>query len=178
MGSLAPKPAAGRSTALRYPDVAGFAGVTGRGLRAIAGTFKRGAIVNIWASWCGSCKKELPMLASIQEAYQGHGLGLVLVTADEPEQLPKARALLEQAGLSGASFKGEAFYMAGPLSNFIKTVEPRWKGAVPTTLLIDHTGKVRYFWNGPVLDSEISPIVQGFLAGEKIDGMMDVEARP
>jgi hypothetical protein len=36
--------------------------------------------------------------------------------------------------------------------------------------LFDATAKLRYFWEGPMLESEITPILQGFLVGEKIDG--------
>ena len=42
--------------------------------------------------------------------------------------------------------------------------------------LLDAAAKVRYFWNGPVLAHEITPIVQGLLAGEPTDGMTDYAA--
>lgn len=146
----------------------GFAGITADRLRARARSFEHGALVNVWASWCGSCKKELPMLTQIVEAYSEHGLGLVTVTADQPESLRKARELLESAAV-----KGEHYYLSGRVSVFKRTLDPRWKGAVPATFLVDGTGKVRYFWNGPVLADEIREVVQGYLAGDPIDGMTD-----
>ena len=155
------------------PVLSGMPGLTGPDLLSLVGKFDKGALVNIWASWCGSCKKELPMLAQVHDEYGPHGLGLVLVSADEPNLMPAARKLLDEVGITQ-----DAYYLAGRVSLFKRAVEPRWQGAVPATLLIDKRGKVRYFWNGPVLAEEISPIAQGFLSGEEIDGMSDLAAKP
>lgn len=148
----------------------GFSGITATGVRTRAQTFERGALVNLWASWCGSCKQELPMLQQVAEAYGPHGLGLITVTADTPEALPKARQLLQAAGLD----TGDRYYLAGRVSVFKRDLDRRWKGAIPATFLLDGTGRVRYFWNGPVLADEIREIVQRYLAGESVDGMTDL----
>ena len=113
------------------------------------------------------------MLAQVHQEYGAHGLGLVLISADEPHLLPAAREMLDQVGISK-----DAYYLAGRLSVFKRTVDPRWEGAVPATFLIDRKGRVRYFWNGPVMAEEISPVAQGFLLGEDIDGMSDFAAKP
>lgn len=36
-----------------------------------------------WASWCGPCRMEIPMLKEIQAKYKGKGLNLVSISIDE-----------------------------------------------------------------------------------------------
>jgi len=130
---------------------------------------KRGTVVNIWASWCGSCKGEVPMLLKLREALASSGLDFVFVTADEPRDFPQAVELLR--GWSGPM---PAFAVAGAMGPFKRAMHPEWKGAIPATFLFDEQQKRRYFWEGPIREHEISPILQGYLAGETIDG----ELRP
>jgi hypothetical protein len=64
--------------------------------------------------------------------------------------------------------------VAGSMGTFKQAMRPDWRGAIPATFLFDATAKLRYFWEGPVYEHEIAPILQGFLAGAVIDG----ETRP
>lgn len=130
---------------------------------------KRGTVVNIWASWCGSCKGEVPMLLQLREAFVADGIDFVFVTADETPDFPKAVELLRSW-----SAPLPALAVGGSMRQFKQAMHPRWKGAIPATFLFDETAKLRHFWEGPIYEHEISPILQGFLAGEAIDG----ETRP
>jgi thiol-disulfide isomerase/thioredoxin len=130
---------------------------------------KRGTVVNVWASWCGSCKGEVPMLLKLREALASSGLDFVFVSADEPRDFPKAVELLR--GWSGPM---PAYAVAGAMGPFKQAMHPEWKGAIPATFLFDEQQKRRYFWEGPIREHEIAPILQGYLAGETIDG----ELRP
>lgn len=130
---------------------------------------KRGTVVNIWASWCGSCKGEVPMLLSLRQAFAAEGLEFVFVSADETPDFPKAVELLRSW-----SAPLPALAVGGSMGEFKRAMHPDWKGAIPATFLFDDKAKLRHFWEGPMLEHEISPILQGFLAGEAIDG----ETRP
>jgi thiol-disulfide isomerase/thioredoxin len=146
--------------------------VDGAQLRAeIAASARKATLVNVWASWCGSCKREIPMLLEVARGLAGEGVNLVLVSADEPSSRAKAVELLRE---HGAELPSRA--LGGGVDAFRRAIDPRWQGAIPATFLLDGSAKVRYFWNGPVLETEISPIVQGLLAGEAIDGMSDYAA--
>lgn len=156
------------------PGPSGLLGVTPTTLRQYAGQFGgRGLLVNFWASFCGSCKRELPMLKTLRDDFADAGIGLLLISADAPEDRDKAVALLREAGLPAAGH-----YTLAPVGAFKAELEPRWRGALPATMLLDTTGRVRHFWNGPVLADEVRPVLQGFLAGEDIDGMTDLAAEP
>ena len=41
---------------------------------------------------------------------------------------------------------------------------------LPASFLFDKTGKLRYFWGGPVYEEELVEVVDQFLAGTLVDG--------
>lgn len=130
---------------------------------------KRGTVVNVWASWCDSCRGEIPMLLQLKAALAADGLDFVFVSADETRDFPKAVELMRSW-----SAPLPVFAVAGSMAPFKRAMHPSWKGAIPATFLFDDQQKLRHFWEGPMAEHEISPILQGFLAGEPIDG----ETRP
>jgi thiol-disulfide isomerase/thioredoxin len=144
-------------------------------LERIRKSGRKGTLVNVWASWCGSCKRELPMLAQVASSLQTQGLSLMLVSADEPKARPQAAAFL--AGLSPRP-SADAFVVDGPLASFKRALNPRWKGAIPSTFLYDADAQLRYFWPGPVLEHELTTIVNAFLAGRELQGPTYVEPDP
>ncbi|MGI5861178.1 MAG: TlpA family protein disulfide reductase [Myxococcales bacterium] len=51
-------------------------------LAALEGTV---AVVSFWASWCGPCVREMPVLRELERAYQDRGVKLVTVNLDDPD---------------------------------------------------------------------------------------------
>ena len=152
------------------------------GLTAIDGTELLGrmrasgdkaTLVSIWASWCGSCKKELPMIASMAPALRAEGVGLMFISADNPKDRAKAAAMR-----SSLVPTQPGFIVRGELAPFKRLVNPDWKGSLPSTFLFDSQGGLRYFWPGPVFDYEIEPIVSMFLAGQPLVGPQMIERGP
>ena len=52
----------------------------------------RGQIVvlNFWATWCAPCRKEMPLLVTLQRDYGPHGVQVVGPSIDEPEDRDNA----------------------------------------------------------------------------------------
>jgi thiol-disulfide isomerase/thioredoxin len=90
-------------------------------------------VMNIWATWCGPCKVEMPTLARLQAAYAGKPVKVVAVSTDVPEDAAKARAFI-------AAHAPLAYYQGTPALAF--KVKPQILG-YPTTLLIDKQGRER-----------------------------------
>jgi thiol-disulfide isomerase/thioredoxin len=152
----------------------GLREVDGPELRAAIRAGKRKAtLLNVWASWCGSCKRELPMLVDLSRALESEGVGVLFVSVDTKEARPAAAALLDTM-----SPKPESFILKGPLGPLMTAVNPRWKGALPATALYDEQGTLLWFWPGPVLEHEITTIVSQYLNGQPLEGPTLVEPDP
>ncbi|MFZ5891823.1 MAG: redoxin domain-containing protein [Myxococcota bacterium] len=134
---------------------------------------KKGTLVNAWASWCGPCREELPMLASLAKNLAASSIDVVLVSVDEPEDHAKAEAFLKSFQITLP-----AYLAARPLGPFKEGLNPRWPGMLPATFLFDQTPRLRYFWGGEAFENEIVKIVDGFLAGKPIDGEANFALAP
>lgn len=43
------------------------------------------ALVSFWASWCGPCVREMPLLRELEQTYRDQGVRLVTVNLDDPD---------------------------------------------------------------------------------------------
>ena len=125
----------------------------------------KGTLVNAWASWCGPCKHEIPMLERFAEKYASAGIHVVLVSLDEPADREKAAAFLKERKLVLTSYLAER-----PLGPFKQGMNPRWPGMLPASFLYDSTGALRYFWGGEAFEGEVAPVLESFAAGKRIQG--------
>jgi len=142
-------------------------------LRRLRASGAKATLVNAWATWCGSCKRELPQLQEMAAKLAPRGVKILLVSVDEPEQLSEAREFLSARGITVPSVAA-----ARPLGEFKAALNPRWPGMLPATFLFDAAGKLRYYWGGPAYENELMPIVEGLLAGKAIDGEADFTLAP
>jgi cytochrome c biogenesis protein CcmG, thiol:disulfide interchange protein DsbE len=94
-------------------------------------------VVNLWASWCGPCREELPLMQQFADTAGGQVAVVGVVSKDGTEQ---ATAFAADAGASFPSaFDGEGELMTGLGLN-----------ALPYTYLLDADGAIAYTQVGPV----------------------------
>ncbi|MFO1032675.1 MAG: redoxin family protein [Hyphomicrobiales bacterium] len=91
----------------------------------------RVVLLNLWATWCAPCRKEMPSLASLQKDMGGPGFEVVALSLDH-KGLEASGAFLKETGADAL-----ALY-ADPESKALAAV-----GALglPATLLITRDGK-------------------------------------
>lgn len=92
-------------------------------------------LVNLWATWCGPCKAEMPELVKIQEAHREKGFEIIGLNIDEEEDAEMIKAFGEQMGLNYQLAKGE--YSLGKEFLKISKVD-----AIPQSFLIDREGRL------------------------------------
>jgi len=124
---------------------------------------RKGTLVNAWASFCGPCKREIPMLETLAKGFRPRGLDVVLVSVDEPGDVAKAEAFLAERGVSLTSYLA-----ARPLGAFKRGMNPRWPGMLPASFLFDDQGALRYYWGGEAFEGEVKPVLEAFLAGKPL----------
>ena len=125
-----------------YPATT-FVDADGKPLRLSA--FRGKAVVlNLWATWCAPCVKEMPTLAALQSAYAGKPLQVVAVSMDQSAQTDQAKAFM--AAHAPLKFFQDAHY------GFLSDLNPHLVG-FPTTVLFDRNGVERAVMMGqPCMD--------------------------
>ncbi|HEY1393781.1 MAG TPA: TlpA disulfide reductase family protein [Methylibium sp.] len=93
-------------------------------------------LVNFWATWCGPCRQEMPHLNSLYEKYRTSGFVLLGVNVDDD-----ARNAVGVASKLGLKFP-VLFDTDKKVSKLYELV------TMPSTVLIDRDGRVRYVHRG------------------------------
>ena len=93
-------------------------------------------LVNFWATWCGPCRKEMPHLNRIADKYKSSGLVMLGVNVDDD-----VRNAADVAAKLGVRFP--------VLLDTDKKVSRLYDlNSMPSTLVIDRSGRVRYVHRG------------------------------
>jgi thiol-disulfide isomerase/thioredoxin len=103
-------------------------------------------VVNFWATWCGACRQEMPSLVALENRYAAKGVKLLLISADDAADEPKARAFLESVHASGPVY----IKAASDDDAFIRAVDPKWSGTLPSTFVYDRQGKLVRSFTGEI----------------------------
>ncbi len=96
----------------------------------------RVVLVNFWATWCGPCRIEMPHLARLYDKYKGSGFQLLGVNIDEDPR--QAQTLATKLGLRFPVL----------LDSEKKVSKLYDLSTMPSTVLIDRNGRVRYIHRG------------------------------
>ncbi len=93
-------------------------------------------LINFWASWCGPCRQEMPILDQLYRSYQAAGFTLVGVNV-EPN------ATDAQKFLKGTPVSFPILFDPNSAVSQLYQVS-----GMPSTVIVDREGKVRYVHHG------------------------------
>jgi thiol-disulfide isomerase/thioredoxin len=117
---------------LRLPDLA-FEDAGGKP-RKLSDWRGRLVLVNLWATWCVPCRKEMPALDALQQRLGGPGFEVVTINIDTRDP-DKPKAWLKEVGIEKLS------YYADPVAKTFQDLKAVGRAfGMPTTLLIDPQG--------------------------------------
>jgi peroxiredoxin len=89
-------------------------------------------MINFWATWCGPCRQEMPLLNDLFSRYERVGFSLLGVNIDDDSR--RAMDMAEELGVSFPVLFDERKEVSR-----LYQVE-----AMPVTVLVDRQGKVRH----------------------------------
>ena len=93
-------------------------------------------LINFWASWCGPCREEMPLLNALHKKYEQ--LGFTVLGVNVEEDVKNARGFLKN------------FPVNFPvLLDTTNKVSKQYNVlAMPTTVVVDRDGNMRYLHKG------------------------------
>ena len=92
--------------------------------------------IAFWASWCGDCRNDLPVLEKLQQQMSADGLRVLSVSFDK--EVPAARDVAEAAHVSFPVLLDPA----GEVGRLYDV------GKLPLVVLVDRGGKIRGSYEG------------------------------
>jgi thiol-disulfide isomerase/thioredoxin len=136
------------------PDVRGTT-LDGKSLSLRSEAEGRVVLLNVWASWCGPCRSESPMLAGAAKSLAPRGVQFVGI--DEQDQTQDGRSFAASAGLSYPNLIDKEGALLAKLSMLPQM-------GIPSTLLLDRHGRIAARVIGPISSSQVTTIVDKLLA--------------
>jgi peroxiredoxin len=93
-------------------------------------------MLNFWATWCGPCQQEMPLLDQMYKKYKPAGFTLIGVNVDK--DAPPVKQLLDRKPVGFP-------VLLDPASQVSKSYHV---DEMPSTVLIDRKGNIRYLHRG------------------------------
>ncbi|HEY0799400.1 MAG TPA: TlpA disulfide reductase family protein [Steroidobacteraceae bacterium] len=93
-------------------------------------------MVNFWATWCGPCQQEMPLLDQMYKKYKPAGFTLIGVNVDK--EAPAVKELLARKPVSFP-------VLLDPANQVSKAYHV---DEMPSSVIIDRKGQIRYLHRG------------------------------
>ena len=105
-------------------------------------------LVNIWGTWCGPCRAEMPSLIAMQDQYRDKGLEIIGLNigngSGSPESIDEIKAFVDKMKLNYT-------IAIAPNSTTTQFYAVTKASVVPQTILVDREGHLRgvFIGGGP-----------------------------
>jgi thiol-disulfide isomerase/thioredoxin len=93
-------------------------------------------LLDFWASWCGPCKNSFPVMEELTNKFTGQGLTVIAVSVDEKRE--NVELFLKSAKVSFTVVRDAQ-------RKLVTAADIR---SMPTSFLIDRSGKIRFIHAG------------------------------
>lgn len=89
--------------------------------------------IDVWATWCGPCVKQIPYLQTLEEKYHGKNIEFVSISIDQPNVKDKWKKMIEDKNMGGVQL------FANGDQDFARAYQI---SGIPRFILIDPEGNI------------------------------------
>lgn len=113
-------------------------------------------VINFWATWCGPCVKEMPLIEKVGQERTDIRITLVSMDLELDENPDKVFRFAERKQL-----KSDVLILDAPnINSWIDKIEKEWSGSLPATIVINtKTGK-RVFAGKELKEGELESLIE------------------
>lgn len=91
--------------------------------------------IDVWATWCGPCRGEIPSLKKVEEKFHDKNITFVSISVDEDKDYEKWKKFVTDKELGGVQLFADKNWMSAFIQSF-------GINSIPRFILIDPKGKV------------------------------------
>jgi thiol-disulfide isomerase/thioredoxin len=96
-------------------------------------------VINVWASWCGPCRREVPEYDKVRKAYEGKDVEFIALTAEDRSAFSKVNKFVRDVKFG---------FRVGWADPELAATLMNGKTAIPQTLVLDGGGQIVKHWTG------------------------------
>jgi thiol-disulfide isomerase/thioredoxin len=113
-------------------------------------------VINFWATWCGPCVKEMPLIEKVGMERNDIRITLVSMDLELDENPDKVFRFVERKAI-----KSNVLILdASDPNSWIDKIEKQWNGSLPATIVINtKTGK-RAFVGKELKEGELESLIE------------------
>lgn len=103
-------------------------------------------IVNFFATWCGPCMMEMPVLNKFYEEHKDTNIKLIFVSLDNAGTVKKLPSKMKKFGVQAP------VYLLNESTDFswLPYIDKRWQGSIPATMVVNSKKNIKAFFETPM----------------------------
>lgn len=113
-------------------------------------------VINFWATWCAPCIKELPLFEKLHQENANVQVMLVSMDYDLDPDIEKVTRFQNRKKLQAKIY----FLTETDPNSWIDSIDKRWSGALPATLVINTKTKKREFIQGELKEGQLDDLIK------------------
>jgi len=103
-------------------------------------------VVNFFATWCGPCMLEMPILIKFYEDHKNTAVKLIFVSLDNAGTVKKLPSKMKKLGVQAP------VYLLNESTDFswLPYIDKRWQGSIPATMVVNTKKNIKAFFETPM----------------------------
>jgi thiol-disulfide isomerase/thioredoxin len=97
--------------------------------------------IDVWATWCGPCRAEIPFLKQVEEKYHGKNIEFVSISVDVEKDHEKWKTFVTDKALGGTQLYADKNWNSDFITSFRINSIPRFILIDPNGIVVDADAK-------------------------------------